>query len=71
VVDHYLLGIHHVRPGPDAALYDAAFLAWGAVFVGIGWWLLRSAAGRKKVAPNARYVDEPDASDASNARARR
>jgi uncharacterized membrane protein len=54
VVDHYLLGIHHVRPGPDAALYDAAFLAWGAVFVGIGWWLLRSVAGREKVVPDGR-----------------
>jgi uncharacterized membrane protein len=49
IVDHHLLGIHHVRPGPDAALYDAAFLMWGAAFVAIGWWLVRSAAGSAAV----------------------
>jgi uncharacterized membrane protein len=42
VVDHYVLGVHHVRPGPDQALYDAAFLAWGALFLAVGWWLNRS-----------------------------
>jgi uncharacterized membrane protein len=41
LVDHYLLGIHHVRPGPDEALYDLAFLVWGAAFVALGWWLVR------------------------------
>jgi uncharacterized membrane protein len=43
VVDHYLLGIHHVRPGPDQALHDGAFLAWGAGFLAVGWLMLRSA----------------------------
>jgi uncharacterized membrane protein len=41
VVDHYLLGIHHVRPGPDEAAWDLAFLAWGAIFVVAGWWVMR------------------------------
>jgi len=41
IVDHYVLGIHHVRPGPDQALWDLALLAWGAAFVFLGWWLLR------------------------------
>ncbi len=43
IVDHMLLGIHHVRPGPDQALYDVAFLIWGAAFLVIGWALNRSA----------------------------
>lgn len=43
LVDHYVLRIHHVRPGPDEALYDAAFLAGGAALVVLGWWLARSA----------------------------
>lgn len=46
LVDHYLLRIHHVRPGPDEALYDAAFLAWGTAFLALGWWVARrSGAG--------------------------
>ena len=48
LVDHYLLGIHHVRPGPDEALYDLAFLVWGAVFVAAGWWLLRGSTARDR-----------------------
>jgi uncharacterized membrane protein len=46
LVDHYLLGIHHVRPGPDEAVWDLAFLAWGALFAAAGWWLLRATPAR-------------------------
>jgi uncharacterized membrane protein len=38
IVDHHLLGLHHVRPGPDEALYDLAFLVWGAGMIVLGWW---------------------------------
>ena len=41
VLDHYILGIHHVRPGPDEALYDLVFLAWGGLFVAVGWLMAR------------------------------
>jgi uncharacterized membrane protein len=34
IVDHQLLQIHHVRPGPDQLAWDLAFLAWGRVDVG-------------------------------------
>ena len=47
IVDHYVLQLHHVRAGPDAALYDAAFLVWGALFVALGWWLAREPAIRR------------------------
>jgi uncharacterized membrane protein len=46
VVDHYMLQIHHVRTGPDQALYDAVFLAWGAVMLVVGWLLVRSGRTR-------------------------
>ncbi len=43
LVDHHLLQIHHVRPGPDELLYDLGFLAWGAVMLGVGLALIRRA----------------------------
>jgi uncharacterized membrane protein len=48
VIDHHLLGIHHVRAGPGQLAYDLAFLALGAVLVVAGWALYRSGrrAGR-------------------------
>ncbi|MGZ3146100.1 DUF2243 domain-containing protein [Lentzea chajnantorensis] len=36
VVDHQVLGIHHVRPGPDQLAYDLAFLASGAALLALG-----------------------------------
>lgn len=63
LVNHYLLEIHHVRPGPDEALYDLGFLAWGALFLGIGWWLARPGAARAAEVraddPALRRVREP------------
>lgn len=44
IVDHQILGIHHVRPGPDWLAWDAAFLAWGALMLLAGIVLLRRAA---------------------------
>ena len=41
LIDHHLLGLHHVRPGPDELLYDVVFLIWGAVMLVIGVVLLR------------------------------
>ncbi|SDO70384.1 DUF2243 domain-containing protein [Lentzea jiangxiensis] len=36
VVDHFVLGIHHVRHGPGELLHDIAFLVVGAVLVVAG-----------------------------------
>jgi uncharacterized membrane protein len=41
IIDHQILGVHHVRPGPNELLYDIGFLAWGAIMLGIGVVLLR------------------------------
>jgi uncharacterized membrane protein len=44
LINHHLLGIHHVREwGPNPA-WDYAFLASGPVLVAIGWMLTRLAA---------------------------
>lgn len=39
IVDHHLLGIHHVREGANQTAWDLAFLAFGALLL-IGGWLL-------------------------------
>jgi uncharacterized membrane protein len=41
VIDHHLLGIHHVRAGPNQLWWDLAFLTLGAVLVTVGWLLQR------------------------------
>ncbi|MCP2244164.1 DUF2243 domain-containing protein [Lentzea aerocolonigenes] len=45
LIDHQVLGIHHVRPGPDQLAYDLAFLASGAVLLVIGTLFARRARG--------------------------
>ena len=44
LVDHHLLGIHHVNElvDPSYRLYwDLGFLLWGATMLGTGWMLLK------------------------------
>ncbi|GII75827.1 membrane protein [Sphaerisporangium rufum] len=55
IIDHHLLGIHHVRGGPYQTWWDLGFLVLGALLVA-GGWLLRRGAG---------LVDAPDASGAA------
>lgn len=54
VIDHHLLAIHHVRPGPDQLLWDLGFLALGAGLVAAGWLLQREHEG-----PAPRHVAAP------------
>jgi len=45
IVDHHLLGIHHVNETvpPEWWIYwDLAFLLWGAVMLIGGWFLLKT-----------------------------
>jgi uncharacterized membrane protein len=44
VIDHHLLGIHHVKPGLHQMTYDISFLVAGAVLVVIGWRLVTPAS---------------------------
>ena len=41
IVDHHLLGIHHVHGGPHQLWWDLSFLAFGAVLIGLGRLLRR------------------------------
>ena len=46
VIDHQILGIHHVRSGPYQLWWDLGFLAWGAIML-IGGLLLMRAGDRE------------------------
>lgn len=41
IVDHHLLGIHHVRGGPHQLWWDLGFLGFGAALIGLGRLLRR------------------------------
>jgi uncharacterized membrane protein len=55
LIDHQLLGIHHVRddlpPGPAKLGWDLGFLVWGLLMLAGGWWLTRTDASRPLPAP--------------------
>jgi uncharacterized membrane protein len=42
LIDHQLLGLHHVKPGPSQLAWDLGFLALGALQLLGGWALARS-----------------------------
>jgi uncharacterized membrane protein len=44
LVDHEILGIHHVRPGANAVWWDIGFLVSGVVLMAIGWLMARRRA---------------------------
>jgi uncharacterized membrane protein len=45
IIDHHLLGIHHVNetvPKDQWIYWDLAFLAWGAAMLIVGWFMLKT-----------------------------
>jgi uncharacterized membrane protein len=52
VVDHHLLNLHHVRPGPDQLAYDLGFLAWGSLMLVIGVLTVRGSAAERRTQPD-------------------
>jgi len=40
-LNHHVLGLHHVRPGPSESTWDLAFLVFGAGLIVVGWLLSR------------------------------
>jgi uncharacterized membrane protein len=42
MIDHQILGIHHVHPGAGQLAWDLGFLAFGLTEVAGGWWAIRS-----------------------------
>ena len=52
LVDHYLLNLHHVRPGPNQARYDIVFLVFGALLaIGGFTWYMRVARSARASSP--------------------
>jgi uncharacterized membrane protein len=57
IVDHHLLGIHHVKENAANVLaWDLGFLAFGAALVVIGTVLARRDAGRVEAPRDVRRV---------------
>ena len=54
LLSHQILGIHHVRSGPDEAFWDIAFLVWGALMLIGGGWLIRTRQGQTTLSANER-----------------
>jgi uncharacterized membrane protein len=42
LLDHQILGLHHVHPGAGQAAWDFGFLLFSAALVAIGWTLVRA-----------------------------
>ncbi len=42
IIDHHILGIHHVVELQGLSMYDYLFLASGVIFIIIGWSLIRT-----------------------------
>lgn len=45
LIDHQILGIHHVHPGEGELAWDLGFVGLGAVLMVVGWALIRSGRG--------------------------
>jgi uncharacterized membrane protein len=43
LIDHQLLGVHHVREGTHQLWWDLGYLAMGALLVAAGWLVQRGA----------------------------
>ncbi|MBE9033848.1 DUF2243 domain-containing protein [aff. Roholtiella sp. LEGE 12411] len=41
LIDHQILGIHHVKSGPNQLAWDLGFLLFGALLVAIGWIMIK------------------------------
>jgi uncharacterized membrane protein len=50
LVDHHILGLHHVRPGPGQLGWDLAFLASGVALAAAGYVVSRSTSRRTEPA---------------------
>lgn len=42
LIDHQILGIHHVKPGPNQLAWDLGFLILGAILALVGWIILQN-----------------------------
>ncbi|WP_228025199.1 DUF2243 domain-containing protein [cf. Phormidesmis sp. LEGE 11477] len=52
LIDHQILGIHHVKPGPNEFAWDIGFLALGLSMAVLGWLIIRGS-GRQSSAQSS------------------
>jgi uncharacterized membrane protein len=72
LIDHQILGIHHVRDDLGAPWeWDAGFLAWGALLLAGGWALVRYGRQRAASARPAAEMSMPDRPSHSRAELRK
>jgi uncharacterized membrane protein len=57
VIDHQLLGIHHVHPGEGQLAWDLGFIASGLIMIAAGYAAIR--AGRADTTPRGGFFVEP------------
>jgi uncharacterized membrane protein len=62
LIDHHLLGIHHVHPGEGQLAWDLGFIASGLLMIVAGWAAIR--AGRADTTPRGGFLVEPRPSHA-------
>ena len=62
VIDHQILGIHHVHPGEGQLAWDLGFIASGLIMIAVGLAAIR--AGRADTTPRGGIVAEPGPSHA-------
>ena len=62
VIDHQILGVHHVHPGEGELAWDIGFLVLGLAQIGIGWAAIR--AGRADTTPRGGFIDREEAAHA-------
>ena len=43
IIDHEILGVHHVYQNGNHFLWDMVFLAFGVMLIGVGWAMIRVA----------------------------
>ena len=51
LIDHQLLGLHHVRPGDAQLFWDLAYLASGALLMLVGGLLVRTGTPAHRTVP--------------------
>ncbi len=54
IIDHQILGLHHVHPGANQLAWDLGFLLFGALLIVVGLTLVR--AGRRDTRPRGAPV---------------
>lgn len=53
LIDHQILGVHHVHSGEAQLAWDLGFLALGVAQIAAGWWAIR--AGRAETAARGSF----------------